>query len=47
MSFSNDIKVIKNILEEGIKSASLRNKKGNNFNGKYYISLYKNSKVNL
>lgn len=38
---SNDLEVIKNILKEGIKSAYLRNTKGNNFNGKYYISLYK------
>ena len=28
------------ILEEGIKSAHLRNAKPNQFNGKYYISLY-------
>lgn len=38
---SNDLEVIKKILKEGIKSAHLRNTKGNNFNGKYYISLYK------
>ena len=40
----NDIEIIKKILEEGIKSAYLRNQKGNHFNGKYYISLYKNTK---
>lgn len=39
---SPDIYVIKKILEEGIKCAYLRNKKGNHFNGQYYISLYKN-----
>lgn len=39
-----DINSIKNILEEGIKSSYLRNQKGNHFNGKYYISLYKNIK---
>ena len=38
-----DIDVIKKILEEGIKSAYLINKKGNHFNGQYYISLYKNT----
>lgn len=38
---SDDINTIKNILEEGIKSGYLRNKKGNSFNGQYYISLYK------
>lgn len=38
---SNDAEVVKKILEEGIKSAYLRNTKTNNFNGKYYISLYK------
>ncbi len=39
----NDIEIIKKILEEGIKSAYLRNQKGNGFNGQYYISLYKNT----
>lgn len=39
----NDIEIIKKILEEGIKAAYLRNKKGGTFNGKYYISLYKNT----
>jgi len=39
----NDIDTIKNILEEGIKSAYLRNQRGNHFNGQYYISLYKNT----
>lgn len=39
----NDIEIIKKILEEGIKTAYLRNKKGGTFNGKYYISLYKNT----
>lgn len=39
----NDIEIIKKILEEGIKSAYLRNRKGNHFNGQYYISLYKNT----
>jgi len=39
----SDIYTIQKILEEGIKSAYLRNKKGNHFNGKYYISLYKNT----
>lgn len=39
-----DISVIKKILENGIRSAYLRNKKGNHFNGQYYISLYKNIK---
>lgn len=38
----NDIDIIKKILDEGIKSAYLRNEKGNTFNGRYYISLYKN-----
>lgn len=37
-----DIDIIKKVLEEGIKSAYLRNEKGNHFNGQYYISLYKN-----
>lgn len=37
---SNNAEVIKKILEEGIKSAHLRNTKPNHFNGKYYISLY-------
>ena len=37
---SNDVAVKKKILEEGIKSAHLRNAKPNHFNGKYYISLY-------
>lgn len=36
-----DIETINNILKFGIKSAYLMNKDGNNFNGKYYISLYK------
>lgn len=39
----NDLETIKKILNEGIKSAYLLNKKGNHFNGKYYISLYKNN----
>ena len=34
---------IKRILNEGIKSPYLRNEKRNNFNGKYYVSLYKNN----
>lgn len=38
-----DINTINNILQEGIKSACLLNKKGNHFNGSYYISLYKDS----
>ena len=38
---SNDIGVIEKIFEEGIKSAYLRDKKPNHFNGRYYISLYK------
>lgn len=38
---SNNAEVVKKILEEGIKSSYLRNKKPNHFNGKYYISLYK------
>lgn len=38
----NDIDIIQKILDEGIKSAYLRNEKGNTFNGRYYISLYKN-----
>lgn len=37
---SNDVEVIKKILEEGIKSAYLRNANPKHFNGKYYISLY-------
>lgn len=37
----NDIETIKKILQEGIKSAYLRGEKGNHYNGKYYISLYK------
>jgi len=36
-----DVKLIENILTEGVKSAYLRGLKGNHFNGKYYISLYK------
>lgn len=40
----NDVDIIKKILDKGITSAYLRNKKGNHFNGKYYISLYKNTK---
>ena len=40
---SADIYTIQKILEEGIKSAYLRNERGNHFNGKYYISLYKNT----
>lgn len=39
----SDIYTIQKILEEGIKSAYLRNERGNHFNGKYYISLYKNT----
>lgn len=39
----NDIEIIKKILEEGIKAAYFRNQKGGTFNGKYYISLYKNT----
>lgn len=39
----NDIEIIKKILDEGIKAAYLTNKKGGTFNGKYYISLYKNT----
>lgn len=38
-----DVKIIEKILTEGIKSAYLRGLKGNHFNGKYYISLYKES----
>ncbi len=38
---NNDIETIKQILNEGIKCSYLMNKKGNHFNGKYYISLYK------
>lgn len=37
----NDIETIRKILDEGIKSAYLRGQKGNHFNGRYYISLYK------
>lgn len=37
-----DIDIIQSVLEEGIKSAYLRNRRGNHFNGQYYISLYKN-----
>lgn len=40
---NNNLETIKSILNEGIKSASLLNKKGNNFNGKYFISLFKNT----
>lgn len=32
---------VKQILSEGIKCSFLLNRKGNHFNGKYYISLYK------
>ena len=39
----NDLETIKKILDEGIKSAYLQHKKGNHFNGKYYISLYKSN----
>ena len=39
----HDSDIVKNILNEGIKSAYLRNEKGNHFNGKYYISLCKYS----
>lgn len=38
-----DIETIKKILGEGIKAAYFRNQKGGTFNGKYYISLYKNT----
>lgn len=40
---SNNINVIKNILQEGIKCGYLRgeNQRKNHYNGKYYISLYK------
>lgn len=38
---SDDSSTINKILDEGIKSAHLRDAKPNHFNGKYYISLYK------
>lgn len=37
-----DLETINTILKEGIKSAYLRGTTGNHFNGKYYVSLYKN-----
>lgn len=37
-----DIEIIKKILNEGITSGCLRSTKGNNFNGPYYISVFKN-----
>lgn len=37
----DDVNVVKEILENGIKCAYLRGMNGNHFNGKYYISLYK------
>ena len=40
---SNDSSIINRILDEGIKSAHLRNSRPNHFNGKYYISLYKHN----
>ena len=40
---AENIDVVKNILDEGIKCAHLRNKKPNHFNGKYYVSLYKHN----
>lgn len=42
---SNDIGIVKKILEKGIKSGCLRDKKGNHFNGKYYISLYQDIEI--
>ena len=41
----NDVNTISNILNEGIKASYLQNSKGNHFNGKYYISLYKNNEA--
>ena len=38
-----DIKTIQTILNEGILSSYLRRQKGNHYNGKYYVSLYKNN----
>lgn len=38
---ADNVDVVKKILENGIKCAYLRGLKGNHFNGKYYISLYK------
>ena len=40
---SDDSSTINKILDEGIKSAYLRNNRPNHFNGKYYISLYKHN----
>lgn len=39
---SSDVDIVEKILNEGIKSAYLRRENGNHFNGKYYISLFKN-----
>ena len=40
---SSNVEVVKRILDEGIKSSQLRNVNPSlyHFNGKYYISLYK------
>jgi len=40
----NDVETIKKILQEGIKAAYLRNEKGNHYNGRYFISLYKHTR---
>ena len=37
----SNIEIVKQILAEGIKCSFLMNRKSNHFNGKYYISLYK------
>jgi len=44
---STNFENIKKILDEGIKSGYLRNSNGNHFNGKFYISLYKNNNENI
>lgn len=42
----SNIDTIKSILTNGITAACFRNSKGHNFNGKHYISLYKNTSGN-
>lgn len=40
---SRNIEIVQTILNEGILAPHLRGKNGNHYNGKYYISLYKNN----
>lgn len=36
-----DVSIVKSILSEGIQAGCIRGVRGNHFNGKYYISLFK------